>query len=57
MDAVDKARDAIVTELQRQSEIDGLNVEVGAEGDLALDGQVDLTALATAVVGAIAGGP
>lgn len=56
MDAHEKARDAIVTELERQAAEAGLNVEQIDEG-YAVDGQVDVDALAAAVVGAIAGGP
>lgn len=56
MDAQSKARDAIVTELRRQSDENGLNVEVHDDA-LELDGHVDLGALSAAVVGAIAGGP
>lgn len=57
MDAQEKAKTAITDELMRQAEEDGLNVETSGSDALEVDGRVDLDALATAVVGAVAGGP
>lgn len=54
----EKVREAIVRELQRQAEErpQSLRVEAGA-GTMRVDGQVDLEALAMAVVSSVAGGP
>jgi hypothetical protein len=54
----DKVREAIVAELQRQGASKPSKLRIEINGDrLKLDGEVDLFALATAVVGAVAGAP
>jgi hypothetical protein len=57
MDLEEQVRDAIVTELARQSEEGGARLTREGEAAVVLDGRVDLEALAMAVVGAVAGGP
>ena len=57
MDMEGLVRDAIVAELQRQSDGGGLKLRSEGEGAVSLEGRVDLEALAMAVVGAVAGGP
>jgi predicted transcriptional regulator with HTH domain len=54
----DKVRDAIVSELQRQSDSDPSKLRIEVNQDRATaNGEIDLIALATAVVGAVAGAP
>lgn len=50
-------REAILTELTRQSEEGGARVRPDGEGALMVEGRVDLETLAMAIVGAVAGGP
>ena len=54
----EKVREAIVAEPRRQSEAEGsrLQVSVGKER-LTANGEIDLDALAMAIVGAVSGGP
>ena len=58
MDMEAQVRDAIRSELERQAEAaeGGLSLAQSPDG-LRISGQVDLEALAMAVVGAVAGGP
>jgi hypothetical protein len=57
MDMEEQVREAIVAELQRQSEAgEGLSVNADDEA-MSIQGRIDLDALAMAVVGALAGGP
>ncbi|MCC2690618.1 MAG: hypothetical protein K0S21_3421 [Rhizobiaceae bacterium] len=54
----DKVSEAILAELQRQGASKPSKLRIEINGDrLKLDGEVDLFALATAVVGAVAGAP
>jgi hypothetical protein len=54
----EKVREAIVAELQRQSEVDNSKLHVTAgEERLTVKGEIDLDALAMAIVGAVSGGP
>jgi hypothetical protein len=55
----EKVREAIVIELQRQAAERRDQLKLGEpEGDLlSVEGLIDLEALATAVVGSVAGGP
>lgn len=55
----EKVREAIVSELQRQAAEGRDRLKLGEpKGDLLrVEGLVDLEALATAVVGSVAGGP
>jgi hypothetical protein len=59
MDMEDQVREAVVGEITRQAEAsDGaLKANCGEPGRLKVSGEVDLDALAMAVVGAVAGGP
>lgn len=59
MDMEDQVREAVVGEIARQAEAsDGaIKAECSAPGRLRVEGEVDLDALAMAVVGAVAGGP
>jgi hypothetical protein len=57
MDLEEQVRDAILSELTRQSETGGASVRPDGEGAVTVEGRVDLEALAMAVVGAVAGGP
>jgi len=55
----EKVREAILIELQRQAAEGRDRLKLGEpEGDLlSVEGLVDLEALATAIVGSVAGGP
>ena len=53
----EQVRDAMMAELKRQADAGGLTVRADGEGAAAVEGRVDLEALAMAVVGAVAGGP
>ncbi len=54
----EKVREAIIAELQRQSEADRSKLRICDFADkFALDGEIDLDALAVAIVGAVAGAP
>lgn len=54
----EKIKDAIVTELKRQAEKRPDTLKVSAsETRLAVDGEIDIDALAMAIVGSVAGGP
>jgi hypothetical protein len=57
MDMEEMVRDAVVAELKRQAEAGGLSFAAEGEGAAAVQGRVDLEALAMAIVGAVAGGP
>ena len=61
MDMEDQVREAVVQELARQAEESGGALSVSGEnqttGRLAIQGAIDLDALAMAVVGSLAGGP
>ncbi len=57
MDLEEQVRDAILSELTRQSETGGASVRPESEGAVIVEGRLDLEALAMAVVGAVAGGP
>lgn len=59
MNMEDQIREAILAELQRQSEIGErrLSFQADDEDGVTIDGRVDLDELAMAVVGAVAGGP
>ena len=57
MDMEEMVRDAVVAELKRQSEGGGLSVRVQGGGAVAVEGRIDLEALAMAIVGTVAGGP
>lgn len=59
MDLEDQVRDAVVGELTRQAEASEgrLKAERQGDGKLRVEGEVDLDALAMAVVGSVAGGP
>jgi hypothetical protein len=59
MNMEDQIREAILAELQRQSEIGErrLSFQADEEDGVTIDGRVDLDELAMAVVGAVAGGP
>ena len=59
MDMEDQVREAMVGELTRQAEASDGRLKAGpcAEGRLRLEGEIDLDALAMAVVGSVAGGP
>lgn len=57
MDLEARVREVVLEELQRQAEAGELTVEPGSEGQVALNGRVDLETLAMAIVGAVAGGP
>jgi hypothetical protein len=52
----EKIEQTIVAELQRQAADTGNRCEV-RDGVLEIEGPIDVVALATAVVGSIAGGP
>jgi hypothetical protein len=54
----DLVREAIIDELRRQAQADPAKLEVSAlEEDLVVKGQIDLDALAMAIIGSMAGGP
>jgi hypothetical protein len=59
MDMEDQVRRAVVGELTRQAEASegALKAACGEPGRLKVEGEVDLDALAMAVVGSVAGGP
>jgi hypothetical protein len=59
MNMEDQVREAVVGELRRQAEASHGSLRAGMpkEGRLHLEGDVDLDALAMAVVGSVAGGP
>jgi hypothetical protein len=57
MDLEEQVREAILSELTRQSETGGASVRPDGEGAVIVEGRVDMEALAMAVVGAVAGGP
>nr|WP_204354532.1 hypothetical protein [Paracoccus saliphilus] len=51
-------RDAILTELQRQSEDPDQDLRFSrSESGLVVDGEIDLDALVFVIVGSLAGGP
>ncbi|WP_292115021.1 hypothetical protein [Mesorhizobium sp.] len=54
----EKVREAIVPELEHQSESDPSELRLELDGDrLIANGDIDLLALFTAIVGAVAGAP
>ena len=54
----EQIRDAILTELKRQSGDPECNLEVShVDSRLAVDGEIDLDALVFVIVGSLAGGP
>ena len=54
----EKVREAIVAELRRQSEAENSKLMVSVEAArLNATGEIDLDALAMAIVGAVSGGP
>jgi hypothetical protein len=54
----EQIRDAILTELKRQSEDPECNLNCSqAGGRLAVDGEIDLDPLVFVIVGSLAGGP
>jgi hypothetical protein len=59
MDMEDQIRDAMVGEITRQAEASegGLKAQCAEPGRLHVEGDIDLDALAMAVVGSVAGGP
>lgn len=59
MDLHDPICEAIEVELSRQAETSGGQLTVRKTGDrqLAIDGEIDLDAVAMAIAGSIAGGP
>ena len=57
MDLEQQVAEALKQELQRQADEGSLKMRSQAEDHLHIDGDVDLAALAMAVVGHVAGGP
>ena len=58
MNIADQVREAIVSELERQAEAGGqVEVKVGPDDKMTIEGRVDLDELVMAVVGALSGGP
>ncbi|HET9159431.1 MAG TPA: hypothetical protein VFN88_02375 [Caulobacteraceae bacterium] len=59
MDMEDQVREAVVGEITRQAQDSGgaLRADCTQPGRLKVEGEVDLDALAMAVVGSVAGGP
>ncbi len=59
MNMEDQVREAILQELTRQAEAGEGRLKVTARGNdlFAVEGEVDMDALAMAVVGSVAGGP
>lgn len=58
MDLEETVKRAIVDELKRQTDGGGMTrVEPRGDDRLALEGEVDLAALAMVIVGSLAGGP
>jgi len=59
MNIEDQVREAIIAELQRQSEAgrQGLRVKPGEAEMITIEGRVNLDELTMAVVGSLAGGP
>ncbi len=58
MDMEQQVARAIVDELQRQADAgQGVTVAKTEDGAVRVEGTIDLEALSTAVVGAVAGGP
>jgi hypothetical protein len=54
----EKVSEAIVSELRRQSGVSRLKLQIETKEDrLRVNGEIDLQALATAIVGAVSGGP
>ena len=54
----EKVREAIIAELRRQSEMENSKLMVsGDAARLNATGEIDLDALAMAIVGAVSGGP
>ena len=55
----EKVQEAVLDELRRQAEQDGEGLRVADAGPdrVRVEGHIDLQALATAIVGAVAGGP
>jgi hypothetical protein len=54
----EKVREAIIAELQRQAEANGARLRIAVKDELlTVNGDIDLDALAMAVVGAVSGGP
>jgi hypothetical protein len=59
MNLEDTIREAIIAELQRQSEVGGGALKVAVEGPtmIRIEGLVNLVELAMVIVGRVAGGP
>ena len=59
MNLEDQVREAIISELQRQSEAaeQGLRIQTGDAEMITIEGRVNLDELTMAVVGSLAGGP
>jgi hypothetical protein len=59
MNLEDQVREAIIGELQRQSEAaeQGLRIQAGDAEMITIEGRVNLDELTMAVVGSLAGGP
>jgi hypothetical protein len=54
----EKVREAIIAELQRQAEANGARLRIAVKDELlTVNGDIDLDALAMAIVGAVSGGP
>jgi hypothetical protein len=54
----DQVREAIIAELARQAEASPSTLQVEIEGDrMMVNGEIDLDALAMAIIGSMAGGP
>jgi predicted transcriptional regulator with HTH domain len=54
----EEVRDAIISELKRQAETNPSKLKLAEDGErMTVNGEVDLAALAMAIVGTIAGGP
>ncbi|WP_160113653.1 hypothetical protein [Phyllobacterium salinisoli] len=54
----DQVREAILSELQRQAEANPSKLRISTdEVQVTANGEIDLDALATAIIGAVAGGP
>jgi hypothetical protein len=53
----EKIREAVITEVTRQSDTSKLKARLSDRDTLFIEGDVDLIALAAAIAGAVAGGP
>ena len=53
----EKIREAVITEVTRQSETSKLKAKLSDKDTLFVEGDVDLIALTAAIAGAVAGGP